>query len=204
MRSPQAEKEFNKAQTDFVREINKAKIHQVISEKNSHSFRHGKGFVRPAIVDHDESLFTEHVASLTISKDSIANNNLNDWLEGLKTLSDEMHENFMHTFISTISNSVKKTGNVISSPPGVALSIGTLEQAFEACKQLWNQMTLEVDENGDIPRPYILTHPDMAEKMASIKFTPEQEAEMNAIIQEKEEQARHREIERLKKFKQDK
>ena len=189
--------DFDKALSEDVAITMKEQRKVVIPGNNVFGYTHGTKWHTITTETKNENEINEmqkHTTEVEISFQDIIDNNL----EALEKYKNKLVSGFMQELMmvvyETVSESTKRTGNVVDAKGGGFKA----EQFIEMLEKI----EFGVDRNGNVSLPEIHAGPELAEKMLKELSAqgPEFEKRVQEITQKKSESALKREAERRSKF----
>lgn len=189
--------DFEKAMSEGVATAMKEQRKAVLPGDNVFGYTHGTRWHTRTTDSKDENEVNEmqkHSTEVVIPFQDIIDNDL-DALERYKSsLVSGMMQELMSIMYQTVSESTKKTGNVVDAKGG-----GFKAEQFV---EMLEKIEFGVDRNGKVSFPEIHAGPELAEKMLKELSSqgPEFEKRVQEITQKKSEAALKSEAERKSKF----
>lgn len=189
--------DFDKALSEDVASTIKEQRKAVLPGDNVFGYTHGTRWHARSAETKDENEINEmqkHTMEVEIPFRDIVDNNLDALARYRDTLVSGMIQEFMRFMYETVSESTKKTGNVVD-----AKGRGFKAEQFI---EMLEKIEFGVDRNGNVSFPEIHAGPELAEKMLKELSAqgPEFEKRVQEITQKKSEAAVKREAERKYKF----
>lgn len=190
-----ADTAFARSLGNLVGKKNREAIGQFLSSRNIHRFKHGKQWTHPGSPLIEPGEFQQHSTSAETRFEDIASHNLSVVTEFIAQITSGLHAEFMKTMYATVTEACDRSGNTVDMkrdnktlPESVYLMLEKLE--------------FGVDDDGNVSLPQIHAHPDMVRRLIEVErdATPEFQARIKALIEQKSEDARAKESQRRAKF----
>lgn len=185
---------FNIKFRELVRELLRRIVEERIPPENSHTFYHGHEWTQRR---DDGSELTAgvqaHTAESQLRFEDVVSGRLSAIVEQARAIVEQMEAAFMRTLYETVSSAVEEVGNVVDAkdkPPPTAFL------------EVLRKIEFGVDRKGQVTRPQMHMHPDIAPKFVKAleDAGPEFEAEVNRLTAKKEAEALAREAQRKARF----
>jgi hypothetical protein len=186
---------FARSQTRWLAERQKQLQAQIMSPANALRYQHGGQIIHPADEESSPSDMQAHSAISELKFEDVLNQNVDAWAKGLVELSEEMHKSFMGMVFENLNDVTARTGNVVD-----AREAGSFPKAM---LEMMQKIELAVGRDGEVSMPTIAAPPELAEKqIAELEAQPPAfKEEFERIKQQKIDDARQREAERIARFK---
>ena len=189
--------DFKKAMSEDVATAIKEQRKAVLPGDNVFGYTHGTRWHTRTTDSKDENEINEmqkHSTEVVIPFQDIIDNDLDALARYKSSLVSGMMQELMSVMYQTVSESTKKTGNVVDAKGGGFKA----EQFIEMLEKI----EFGVDRNGKVSFPEIHAGPELAEKMLKELSSqgPEFEKRVQEITQKKSEAALKSEAERKSKF----
>jgi hypothetical protein len=186
---------FKKCLMRFVSEALTSEIDAVIPPENNHRFYHGQRFSQERIDGSKMSGgMTIHSAETLLKWKDVVDNRVEALAELIVSVVSQMREGFMESLYTTISRETAEVGNVVS---------GRDQPSPKAILEALRKVEFGVNRRGEVTRPQIHVHEDMAPKLiADLREAGKDfESEVEAIVSIKDKAAREREAQRFARYK---
>jgi len=115
---------------------------------------------------------------LTMSVDAVRAGDFGALIIECDRASDELARQLVGLLVENMKKITDHTGQVTHSPQPVS---------FDAIYEALDRIEWSLKPNGEIAIPSVFMHPDTAEKLEQLPFTPEQEAKLEALKVRKHE-----------------
>lgn len=165
-----------------------------VSEHNVFRMNHGDGWVHSARNAEPDTTMHSISAEWTIPYKDIADNDLALIMRTMRPVNEEMEGQFARNMYAVIGAAAEKVGNVVD-----AKAAGSITQSM---LEMLRKIELGVDRDGNVTMPQLHVGSEAFEKIAKEmqSFSPDIEAEIEAIKAVKIRAALVREAERKAKF----
>lgn len=176
-----------------VMERTKTMRGELLNEKNTLRYNHGRVFESPANKHGAGSgEMKKHSSMFEISYQDIVAGNAQTIFLNAHELSEQMNESVTGEMIRVVSDATEKTGNVVSAKD---------KSIHEALYDSLKMIELPLDENGELSMPTMMVSPQTLEQIKNAPpASPEFNARLEKLKQKKKNEAIEREAQRLAKF----
>lgn len=188
-------KKFGNALLDVAMRVHKDNISHMVSENNTHTFRHGRRWLILRETEIEESSFKKVGVDLFVEYEKILKNDVSHFFNFLESFVEGFSSQTTQILYQTISDSCEMIGNTVD------------RRDFTSDAETFLAMIKMIDfcvgDDGQVHLPQIHMGPDKAGKfLQNLEEQGEEfKLEVDKVIKEKTQAAWQKEEQRLDKFK---